>query len=430
MSVADEITRLQSAKSAIASAIADKGVTVPAATKLDGYPALIGQISTGITPSGTKAITANGTYDVASFASASVSVIPRLQSKTANPSTVNAVVRPGAGYDGLSAVTVNKVTSAIDANITAGNIKKGVTILGVTGTLEGGGASPLGSLAKSIIFDLEDASVTEVTAPNFLYMNSNFRTISFPNCSRITGSYMTYNNNALSSVYLDTCTSITGSGFLSNCSNLTTFSAPMLTTVPTVLSNHSKVSNLTLTAATSLSSYAFATFAISSVSLPNLLTVGSYAFTNCQRLPYLDLPNVTTISSTAFYYCTTLSSVSMPKVTVLQGGTFQQCSALKSFVHNSITSVGSRCFVSCYALSIVSLPKTSVIGSGAFSYCSALTSVYLTSTSKVSFMDTYAFWGTPCSGTGSGKIYVPSSLISAYTADTNLSRYSSHFVAI
>ena len=47
MSTANEITRLGNAKSAIAAAIANKGVTVPSATKLDGMASLIGQIKTG-----------------------------------------------------------------------------------------------------------------------------------------------------------------------------------------------------------------------------------------------------------------------------------------------------------------------------------------------------------------------------------------------
>lgn len=45
MSIATEITRLQTAKADIASAIADKGVTVPYGTKLDGMSVLIDQIS-------------------------------------------------------------------------------------------------------------------------------------------------------------------------------------------------------------------------------------------------------------------------------------------------------------------------------------------------------------------------------------------------
>ena len=47
MSTANEITRLGNAKSAIAAAITEKGVTVPSGTKLDGMAALIGQIETG-----------------------------------------------------------------------------------------------------------------------------------------------------------------------------------------------------------------------------------------------------------------------------------------------------------------------------------------------------------------------------------------------
>ena len=47
MSIQDEVSRLGTAKSAIADAITAKGVTVPAETKLDGYAALVGQIQTG-----------------------------------------------------------------------------------------------------------------------------------------------------------------------------------------------------------------------------------------------------------------------------------------------------------------------------------------------------------------------------------------------
>lgn len=47
MSVQTEITRISSAKTAIASAIADKGVTVPNGTLLDGMAALIDSIEVG-----------------------------------------------------------------------------------------------------------------------------------------------------------------------------------------------------------------------------------------------------------------------------------------------------------------------------------------------------------------------------------------------
>ena len=47
MSIASEITRLQGVKSDILTAIADKGVTVPADSALDDCPGLIGDIPTG-----------------------------------------------------------------------------------------------------------------------------------------------------------------------------------------------------------------------------------------------------------------------------------------------------------------------------------------------------------------------------------------------
>lgn len=55
---------------------------------------------------------------------------------TINPSTQQQSHTPASPYNGYSSVTVNPVTSAIDADIQPGNIKKDVEILGVTGTLE------------------------------------------------------------------------------------------------------------------------------------------------------------------------------------------------------------------------------------------------------------------------------------------------------
>ena len=47
MSIQDEVSRLNAAKSGLAGAITAKGVTVPGTTKLDGYAALVEQIEAG-----------------------------------------------------------------------------------------------------------------------------------------------------------------------------------------------------------------------------------------------------------------------------------------------------------------------------------------------------------------------------------------------
>lgn len=102
---------------------------------------------------------------------------PTLQSKIVSPSESTQTVSPDSGYDGLSKVTVNAISSTYigsdvtkksaatyipkttdqsiasgqylsgtqtikgDANLVAGNIKSGVNIFGVTGTYAGGGSS-------------------------------------------------------------------------------------------------------------------------------------------------------------------------------------------------------------------------------------------------------------------------------------------------
>lgn len=101
----------------------------------------------------------------------------KLQSKAVSPSESTQTVSPDSGYDGLSKVTVNAISSTYigsdvtkknaatyipkttdqsiasgqylrgtqtikgDANLVAGNIKSGVSIFGVTGTYAGGGSS-------------------------------------------------------------------------------------------------------------------------------------------------------------------------------------------------------------------------------------------------------------------------------------------------
>ena len=155
MSIKSEITRLQNAKTAIATAIKNKGVSVPTGTKLDEMGSLINNISTGtstsdataiasdvlqgktaynatgkitgtiasysgehtdgaeegtagIFPSGTLNVTQVGTYDVTNYASATFSV--STEAKTVTPSASTQNVTPTSGKY-LSKVTVNPIPS-------------------------------------------------------------------------------------------------------------------------------------------------------------------------------------------------------------------------------------------------------------------------------------------------------------------------------
>lgn len=88
-------------------------------------------------------ITKNGTYTpeagVDGFSSVDVEVpevLPVIKALEITPSVQEQVHTVPEGVDGFGPVTAHKVTSSIDTNITPENIKSGVSILGVAGTLE------------------------------------------------------------------------------------------------------------------------------------------------------------------------------------------------------------------------------------------------------------------------------------------------------
>ena len=67
------------------------------------------------------------------------------ETKTITPTTSSQTILPSSGKNAITQVNVDAVTSAIDNNIQAGNIKSGVTILEVTGTYEG--QQPTGTIS-------------------------------------------------------------------------------------------------------------------------------------------------------------------------------------------------------------------------------------------------------------------------------------------
>lgn len=69
------------------------------------------------------------------------------------PTTSAQTITPTAPKNGITEVSVAAVTATIDANIIAGNIKDGVTILGVTGDYTGGGSTGKYSLLQRVTDD-------------------------------------------------------------------------------------------------------------------------------------------------------------------------------------------------------------------------------------------------------------------------------------
>ena len=242
MSIASEITRLQGAKSDLKDAIEGKGVTVPSATKLDGYADLVDAISQGGGTLGTKIITANGQYDASDDGYDGYSEIDVTVPNTYSAGdegkvvsngalvaqTAHADVTPTTSDQTIDTTLNNSLKVKGDADLIAGNIKKDVDIFGVTGNYEGGGG---GSLENEIISgalsgSYQNSDVTAIRTQAFRKFNS-VTSVSFPNVTSI-GAEAFRENTGITSVSFPKATTIGGTAFY-GCTALASVFFPLAT---------------------------------------------------------------------------------------------------------------------------------------------------------------------------------------------------------
>lgn len=155
--------------------------------------------------------------------------------RTVNPTTSQQNITPASGYTGLSQVTINAVTSSVDANIVAGNIKNGVTILGVQGNYTGGGGGTSADLSDGTKFGesswstlpswIVNANWDQVTNMDNMFVDCmSLTTIPLLDTSSVTSMVGTFSmcSDLATIATLDTSHVVDMRDMFSNCSSLTT----------------------------------------------------------------------------------------------------------------------------------------------------------------------------------------------------------------
>lgn len=157
--------------------------------------------------------------------------------------------------------------------------------------------------------------------------------------------------------------------------------------------------------------------------------VRPYAFYSSTLLERVSCPNAVYFPVSCFEGCTALKDVNLPSMTTVSASLFANCSALEEVEIPLVLAIAAKLFNNCTSLKKVDSSAAASIASSAFNNCSALEALILRNTTMATLANVNAFTGSAVAS-GTGYIYVPSSLIDSYKSATNWSTYSAQFRAI
>ena len=284
----------------ITKTITNNGTYNASSDNADGYSQVTVTVPASAVDTGTKNITQNGNnQDVVGYAAVDVAVPNTysvgdegkvVSSGALVAQTAHADVTPTTSDQTIDTTTNNSIKVKGDANLVAGNIKKGVVIFNTTGTYEGGGGG------------LDLAAILARTATS----------INLPDITTL-GKDVFYNYTGLQSASLPGVTSA-GTEMFRGCTGLTSVSMDNLEVIP----------------GTSF----YGCTALTSASFPKLYKVGSQAFYNCNHLTSFVIPvssSSSDMESSAFNGCSLLESVDYAGGKI-QANAFSGCAALDVLV--------------------------------------------------------------------------------------------------
>ena len=202
----------------------------------------------------------------------------------------------------------------------------------------------------------------------------------------IINKYVFHGCSYITSVLLDTALTSIGNSAFEKCTNLVIadLNLPNLTSLGTYAFSGTKIQTISdLGSVTSIPESCFYDCSqLTTINLNNITSIGNQAFRNCNNLIYfhgsgsvageLNLSNVTLIGHNAFNNCKGITSVTLPNsLIIIEQYAFSDCSGLASVtIPSSVTSIGGYAFRGCSGLTSVIIPNNvTKISDGAFSSC-------------------------------------------------------------
>ena len=322
------------------------------------------------------------------------------ESFNVQPTIAEQTITPTAGSV-FSGGTVHAVTSSIDSNIQPGNIKQGVAILGVAGTLEEG-ITPAGTIAINLngTYDVTNYASAEVNVgdtPDYHYMNGTVDRAGLKAIGWTDEDILTYEQN-IPPHYT----------WQNDQYKVSDENKSLYLLDDPKPSSYKGNPNITFVPKKNMESYFARADGFSDMGyiegIPfydtSNMTNMQYMFDRCSNLkiiPQLDTSKVTDMD-VMFYGCKNLTAIPQLDTSNVTGmsSMFYGCSSLTTIPQLNTSNVTSMAdmFKGCSNLKIIPQLDTSkvIYMSGTFSGCSSLTTIPQLDFSNVTTME-YAFSG-------------------------------------
>lgn len=430
--IAENLARLQAAKTAIANAITAKGGTVGSGDGLEDFPTDISTISTGVDPDPINAVleesnddleTALGggsspvvtkrtvnfyDYDGTIVQSMTSAQFKSLESMPDNP-THEGLISQGWNWELSDAKAyVAKYGTLHIGQMYKNNTTNGATVLYIS--LKDERTTPILGLQTTIAgstvsINWGDGSSAQsigiATVGTTTYVQHNYATV---------GDYVITITVVSGDLYFTSSSASYGGDLLRRSTSpsyadrayqnaLTKIEiGTNVTIAQSAFQNYYALAEVTLSeGVTSIGKQAFqGCYMLTKISIPNSITsIADNAFANCTSLKFLSTPKtMTTLGSNVFQYCHSLTHLSLGRgLETLSASAIFYCYSLTSItVPDTVTTVGSRAFGNGYSLTTIILPDSvTSLADNVFNGCYSLSHLTIPNTLTMFKDNTFSY---------------------------------------